>query len=139
MHTVDIIGLCVAVLLVLLCAGVLARQRYMMRAAGGQPVALKSRGEHWLYGIGRYVGGELRWYRALGIGTRPSRVLDRATLHVVTHRRPLPHEHAALPATAVVVECKTAGAAPDGEVVLALSEGGFTGFVSWLEAASRRG
>jgi hypothetical protein len=136
MHTVDLIGTCVAVLLVVVCAAVLARQRYMMRAEGGQPVAIKSNGEHWVYGIGRYVGGELRWYRAFGIGTRPSRVLDRSALHIVGHRRPLAHEHAALPATAVVVECKTTGGR-DGEIVLAISESGFTGFVSWLESASR--
>ena len=133
MHAVDVTGLCVAVVLIAVCAAVLARQRYMLRAAGGQPVAVKVRGERWVYGIGRYAGTELRWYRAFGIGTRPSRVLDQTSVQLVRHRKPLPGEQSALPSTAVVVECRD----QNGMTVLALTEDGFTGFVSWLEAASR--
>jgi hypothetical protein len=132
-HAVDIIGLCSAVLILTVCAAVLARQRYMMHIAGGQPVAVQVHSERWVYGIGRYAGGELRWYRALGLGTRPTAVLHRSALHIERHRRPLPSEHGALPETAIVVECSHGS----GTATLAFGESGFTGFVSWLEAASR--
>ena len=88
------------------------------------------RGNRWLYGIGRYDGGELRWYRALGVGTRPSRVLRRGHVEVLGRRAPRLAERGSLPPTAVIVECRT-----DGEVVaLAFGESAFTGFVSWLES-----
>ena len=86
MHTVDVVVVCVAIVLVLLSAAVLARQRYMLRLSGAVPFAVQ-RGNRWLYGIGRYQGGELRWYRALGIGTSPSRVLRRGEVEVLGHRK----------------------------------------------------
>jgi hypothetical protein len=54
-------------------------------------------------------------------------------MHILRSRPPLESERASLPAGAVVVEC-TNGA---GAAVLAFGESGFTGFVSWLAAASR--
>jgi hypothetical protein len=86
-HAVDVIAVCIAVVMVMLCAGVLARQRYMLRVQGGVPMAVHGRSNRWLYGIGRYVGGELRWYRAIGIGTRPTTVLRRADTIIVSRRR----------------------------------------------------
>jgi hypothetical protein len=120
------------VVFILAMAGVLARQRYMLRVGGAVGLAIQLHGTRWTYGIARYVGGELRWYRAMGIGTRPSKVLDRADLTILSRRSPDAHEASSLPPTAVVVECR------DGQqnCTLAFSEGAFTGFVSWLEAAS---
>ncbi|MCU1656824.1 MAG: hypothetical protein JWO57_1480 [Pseudonocardiales bacterium] len=132
MHAVDVVAVCAAVLVVLVAAAVLARQRYMLRVAGGLPVAVRVRGNRWIYGIARYAGGEFRWYRAIGIGTKPTKVLDRAGLRILTHRRPLPSELGSLPANAIVVECR----AGDGSATLAFGEGAFTGFVSWLEASA---
>ncbi|MDT4938543.1 MAG: hypothetical protein QOG80_2214 [Pseudonocardiales bacterium] len=133
MHAVDVIAVCAAVLLILALAAVLARQRYMLSVAGGQPVAVRVGNQRWIYGIGRYVGSELRWYRAIGLGTRPTAVLDRACLQILNHRPPLDSELGSLPPTAIVVECRNG----DGAASLAFGESGFTGFVSWLEAASR--
>ena len=133
MRIVDGIGICVAVVVVAFMAAVLARQRYMLNVRGGQPVAVQVRGERWVYGIGRYAGGELRWYRAIGIGTRPTKVLDRSELRILSSRAPRDSERGALPTSAVVVECSNGS----GAAVLAFGESGFTGFVSWLEAASR--
>ena len=133
MQVVDVVGICVAALIIAFMAAVLARQRYMLRVRGGQPVAVKVRGERWVYGIGRYSGGQLRWYRAIGVGTRPTKVLDRAELHILRSRPPFESERSSLPSGAVVVECTNGAAA----AVLAFGESGFTGFVSWLEAASR--
>lgn len=134
MHIVDIVAVCAAVAVVAMATAVLARQRYMLRLNGAVPLAVQ-RGHRWLYGIGRYQGGELRWYRGLGIGTRPSRVLRRGEIEVLGQRPRNPAERKLLPETAVVVECRLEG----GETVsLALGDGAFTGFVSWLESSAPR-
>ncbi|MGI8680285.1 MAG: DUF2550 domain-containing protein [Jatrophihabitans sp.] len=133
MHTVDVIAVCVAVVVLLACAAILARQRYMLRLAGAVPLAVQ-RGHRWLYGIGRYQGGELRWYRAIGIGTRPSRVLRQNHVELLARRARLPSEANSLPATVVVVECRA-----DSETfAMAFGESAFTGFVSWLESSAPR-
>ena len=132
MHTVDLVVLSVAALLVLLFAAVLARQRHMLRMRGAVPLAVQ-RGARWLYGIGRYQGGELRWYRALGVGTRPSRVLRRGEVEVLGHRTRRATERSSLPKGAVIVECR----GTDGETfAIAFGASAFTGFVSWLESSA---
>lgn len=131
MHTVDIIVVCTAVVIVVVFAAILARQRHMLRTAGALPMALQ-RGNRWLYGIGRYQDDELRFYRALGWGTHPSRVLRRGKVDVLARRPPLDTEAGVLPPTAVVVECRT-----EGETLnFAIGESAFTGFVSWLESSA---
>ena len=134
MHTIDVLALCTAAVFIVLMAGVLARQRYMLRVGGAVPLAIRVHGSRWSYGIARYVGGELRWYRAMGVGTRPSRVMARAELVIVNRREPSASERSALPATAVVVDCRHAGQ----PCTLAFSDSAFTGFVSWLEASAPR-
>jgi hypothetical protein len=130
-HTVDVILVCVAVAALVAMITILARQRYMLRATAAMPLAVQ-RGHRWLYGIARYVGGELQWYRALGIGTRPTRVLRRGEVEVVARRSPSAAEGGSLPATAVVMECRM-----DGEVlVIAIGESAYTGFISWLESSA---
>lgn len=130
-HTVDLVVVCAAVVVVLVFAAILARQRYMLRTTGALPLAIQ-RGGRWLYGVARYEGAELRFYRALGVGTRPSRVLRRGHVEVLRRRSPFASESGALPATAVVVECRT-----DGETLaFAIGESAFTGFVSWLESSA---
>ena len=130
MHTVDIIAACVAVLVVVIFMAILARQRYMLRSTGAMPLAMQ-RGTRWLYGVARYQGGELRFYRALGVGTRPTRVLRRGQVEVLGRRAPYESERGSLPQSVVVVECRV-----EGETVsFALGESAFTGFVSWLESA----
>jgi hypothetical protein len=134
-HTIDVIVVCAAAVVAVLCALVLARQRFMLHADGSTPMALRkprSAGNRWLYGVARYAGGELRWYRALGLGTRPSKVWQRADLVVVSRRSPLKDELQSLPATAIIVECRDGASDP----TFALGESAFTGFVSWLEASA---
>jgi hypothetical protein len=131
-HIVDIVVLCIAAVVLLACAIILARQRFMLRAPGSLPVALRpAPTARWQYGVARYTGGELRWYRSLGVGTRPNRILNRRDVSVVGHRSPDPQETGSLPATAIVVELRDRGA----ELALALSDGAYPGFVSWLESA----
>jgi hypothetical protein len=130
---IDIVAVCVAVLVLFACGLVLARQRFMLRAAGTIPVALRPAvSARWQYGVGRYAGGELRWYRSLGLGTRPNRVLQRRDVRVLSRRAPVSAELQALPASAVVVECRDG----DVPVYLALGESAYTGFVSWLESSA---
>lgn len=133
MHIVDIVAACVVAVVLLMCAVVLARQQFMLRASGTFPVALRlSEASRWQYGVARYAGGQLRWYRSLGLGTRPNRVLERRSAEVVGRRAVGVAESRSLPSTAVVVECR------DGaqRLFLALGEGAYTGFVSWLESSA---
>ncbi len=133
MHTVDVILVCVAVALALAMIAILARQRQMLRTMGALPLAVQ-RGNRWLYGVGRYVGAELRWYRAIGVGTRPSRVLRRGEVEVLARRGPRETEQGSLPPSVVIVECRA-----DGErFALAIGESAYTGFVSWLESSAPR-
>ncbi len=133
MHIVDVIVVCAAVAVLVACALVLARQRFMLRAPGTIPVAiLPGASARWQYGVARFAGGELRWYRSLGVGTRPNRVLERRNVKVLGRRSPLKSEHQSLPSTAVVVQCRDGNA----DVSLALGESAYTGFVSWLESSA---
>jgi hypothetical protein len=132
MHTVDVVVVCLAILAVICCAVVLARQRFMLRAPGAVPVAMRTRGGRWQYGVARYVGVELHWFRSLGLGTRPNQVLTRDQVIVLGHRDPDAAERSALPAAAVIVACRV----NERQLTLALGESAYTGFVSWLEASA---
>jgi hypothetical protein len=125
--------LVVFALIVVALALVVARQRYMLKSQGGIPLAAR-RGSRWLYGVARYEGDELRWYRAFGIGTRPTRVLHRDDLQVLGRREPTRIEMSWLPASAVIVDCRDV----QGDIAIALADGAFEGFISWLEASSPR-
>lgn len=133
MHIIDIAVVCMAALMLLACILVLARQRFMLRAEGAIPVAIRpGKATRWQYGVARYAGGEFRWYRSLGVGTRPSRVFERRELSVIGRHAPIRGDLQALPATAVVVQCRVG----DTDVYLALGESAYTGFVSWLESSA---
>jgi hypothetical protein len=131
-HTIDVIVVCAAVIVVVGCGLVLARQRFMLHADGSIPMALRTRGTRWHYGVARYADAELHWYRALGLGTRPSKVWQRNELVVVSRRSPEGSELQSLPSAAVIVQCHDG----DSDPTLALGEGAFTGLVSWLEASA---
>jgi hypothetical protein len=133
-HLLDVLVGCAAVLVVLLFAAVLARQKYILRVPGGVPLAICVRGNRWVYGVARFAGGELRWYRGIGIGARPTKVLHRSELSVLTRRAPVPAELSSLPAASIIVECRYR----TETATFGFSEGAFTGFVSWLEASAPR-
>lgn len=134
MRIVDALAIVVILVVVVAFALIVARQRYMLRSAGGIALAVRVRGNRWQYGIGRYVGEELQWFRALGIGTRPTRSLRRSELKVLRRSNPSVNDLAALPASAVIVECSDSA----GPITLGLGEGAFTGFISWLESSAPR-
>jgi hypothetical protein len=130
---VDGIAIVVLVVVIVVLALVVARQRHMLRSAGAIPLAVR-RGGRWLYGVARYDGEEFRWYRAIGLGPRPTRILHRGELKVLSRREPTANELRSLPPSAVIVECRDRS----GEITLALADGAFTGFVSWLESSAPR-
>jgi hypothetical protein len=130
----DTIGVVLVLLVVLWLALIIARQRYMVRSPGGIPLAVRGRGTRWRYGIGRYAGEELQWFGVLGLGTRPSRSLQRNELEVIGRHQVSADDRAALPAGAVIVELRDSL----GSITLGLGEGAYTGFVSWLEASAPR-
>jgi hypothetical protein len=130
---VDAIAIIALVVVIVVLALIIARQRHMLRSAGAIPLAVR-RGNRWLYGVARYDGEEFRWYRAIDLGPRPTRVLHRGRLTVLSRRDPTPNELRSLPPSAIIVECRD----DHGDITLALADGAFTGFVSWLESSAPR-
>jgi hypothetical protein len=133
-RVLDSIAVVAVVIAIILLTLVVARQRYMLRSSGGIPLAVRGHGHRWQYGVGRFAGGELQWFRAYGIGTRPSRTLRREEVLVIARHDATPNDMASLPSGAVIVECRDSV----GTITLGLGEGAYTGFVSWLESATPR-
>ncbi|MDO0925699.1 DUF2550 domain-containing protein [Streptomyces sp. TG1A-8] len=88
-------------------------------------------GKGWSYGVARYNGDRIEWYRVFSYAPRPRRVLERARIEVAGRRLPEGEEELALLSDAVVLACTHRGT----RVELAMSEDALTGFLAWLEAA----
>jgi Protein of unknown function (DUF2550) len=135
-ETVLITGL----LLVICCfLGYLVVRRVRLMRGGGVDVCLRRRpvsagGDAtagWHFGVGRYRGNELAWYRLTSLRLGPSIVLDRMLLEIVERRTLAEGEVYAIPQADSVLYCRSGGA----EVEIAMAPGVLTGFLSWLEAA----
>lgn len=138
-----ITGYIVVILLgLLIIASGLALRRLRIIRDGGVHVAYRVRGGApepgaepdaggWRLGIGHYRGEKFRWYRVLGLTTRPDRVISRAGLEIVRRREPTAAEAYAMPAEATVLACR----AETGDVELAMGVDTVTGFLSWLESS----
>ena len=129
-----VVGL--AVLLLLLLAGVVARRRWLGRGVGSFDCSLRARtsrpaGTGWALGVARYGPDEIDWFRVFGVSPRASRTLRRRDLEVLERREPSGPEAFAVMAGAIVVVCRYAGQ----RLELAMSPQAYTGFASWLEAA----
>jgi hypothetical protein len=125
----------IAVATVLICAAtVIAGRRILIERGGSVDCGLRRDSDRrWRLGLAGYQPDELRWHPVFGVRLRPSEVLRRRGLSVVTRRPANAAETSRLGPGTVVVECDTGAA--DGHVELALSEGALTGFLAWLEAA----
>lgn len=102
--------------------------------ADGDPAAPSADPDHgkgWVFGIARYSGDRIEWFRVFSYAPRPRRVLQRAGIHVIGRREPAGQEELALLAGAVILVCEHAG----DRIELALSDDALTGFLAWLEAA----
>ena len=88
-------------------------------------------GKGWVFGIGRYSGDSIEWFRVFSYAPRPRRVLPRTEIEVLGRRYPQGQEELALLSGSVVLRCLHKGA----PLELAMSDDALTGFLAWLEAA----
>jgi hypothetical protein len=95
-------------------------------SGGGTP-----NGKGWAYGIARYSGDCVEWFRVFSYAPRPRRTLERDAIVVTGRRAPEGEEELALLSDAIVLGCDHRGA----RLELAMSEDALTGFLAWLEAA----
>ncbi len=114
------------------------RRLILQRPVGTFACSLR-RGEHadgdgWSYGLGRYHGDRIEWYRIFAVSPRPKHVLSRRTLVVRVRRDAIPAETLSIPGGSLVLECTYAGE----RLELAMSPEAMTGFLSWVEAAPPR-
>lgn len=88
-------------------------------------------GKGWVFGIGRYSGDSIEWFRVFSYAPRPRRTLPRTEIEVLGRRYPEGQEELALLSGSVVLRCLHNGV----PLELAMSDDALTGFLAWLEAA----
>ncbi|WP_328469632.1 DUF2550 domain-containing protein [Streptomyces sp. NBC_00448] len=88
-------------------------------------------GKGWVYGVARYSGDRVEWFRVFSYAIRPRQVLERPSIEVTGRREPQGSEELALLSDAVVLCCVHRGV----RLELAMSDDALTGFLAWLEAA----
>ena len=124
-------GIAVALLLGLV---LLALRRRLIQRGGSFDCSLRLRqkrfGQGWALGVARYTGDQIEWYRVFGMSLRPTRVLPRDRLKILSRRKPEYPETLAIISGHVILECTEDGA----ELSLAMTEEATTGFAAWLEA-----
>ncbi|MEU6364202.1 DUF2550 domain-containing protein [Streptomyces sp. NPDC046931] len=115
------------------------RRRLIQRSGGTFDCSLRwnvpeepdTSGKGWGYGIARYSGDRVEWFRVFSYAPRPRRVLERSAIEVAGRRAPEGEEELALLSDAVILACHHRGT----RLELAMSEDALTGFLAWLEAA----
>ncbi|MEW2630954.1 DUF2550 domain-containing protein [Streptomyces sp. NPDC048389] len=115
------------------------RRRLIQRSGGTFDCSLRwnirdgqdASGKGWVYGVARYNGDRVEWFRIFSYAPRPRRVLERSAIEVLARRTPEGEEELALLSDAVVLACLHRGT----RLELAMSEDALTGFLAWLEAA----
>ncbi|MGW4203363.1 DUF2550 domain-containing protein [Streptomyces sp. NPDC004726] len=136
-----LVGVLVVVALVALGLFVFGlRRRLIQRSGGTFDCSLRwnvpeeadvPAGKGWVYGVARYNGDRIMWFRVFSYAPRPRRILERSSIEVVARRTPEGEEELALLSDAVVLGCLHQGT----RLELAMSEDALTGFLAWLEAA----
>ena len=120
----------VAIALVLLTGGFLARLRYLAGQVGSFECAMRpAGGQRWLSGVASFRLDSLEWYRLMSLSTRPSRGWRRLDLELSEARRRREQGRV------VEVHCVDATAGPDG-FDLAMMEESHSALVAWVESAS---
>ncbi|MEU5755311.1 DUF2550 domain-containing protein [Streptomyces sp. NPDC047829] len=115
------------------------RRRLIQRSGGTFDCSLRwdapeegdAGGKGWSYGVARYNGDRIEWYRVFSYSPRPRRVLERSAIEVAGRRVPDGEEELALLSDAVVLACVHR----ETRLELAMSEDALTGLLAWLEAA----
>ncbi|MCX3064108.1 DUF2550 domain-containing protein [Streptomyces beihaiensis] len=139
-----VLVLCVAAVVVLVLLGLFGfglRRRLIQRSGGTFDCSLRwgapgpgdpdASGKGWGYGVARYNGDRVEWFRVFSYSPRPRRILERAAIQVTGRRAPDGEEELALLSDAIVLSCVHR----DTRLELAMSEDALTGFLAWLEAA----
>ncbi|MFD6419139.1 DUF2550 domain-containing protein [Streptomyces sp. NPDC060194] len=130
----------VVVALVAIGLFVFGLRRRLIQRSGGTfdcslrwdvPAKADPSGKGWVYGVARYSGDRVSWFRIFSYAPRPRRVLERSAIEVVDRRAPDGEEELALLSDAIVLGCTVRGT----RIELAMSEDALTGFLAWLEAA----
>jgi hypothetical protein len=143
--TALVLGLLLLVCLLVVFLGYLIVRRIRLMRGGGVDVCLRRHppalsgpssggtdvSAGWHFGVGRYRGNELAWYRLTSLRPGPSTVLDRMDLEILDRRSVGEAEVYALPQADSVLRCRAGGS----DVEIAMAPGVLTGFLSWLEAA----
>jgi hypothetical protein len=115
------------------------RRRLIQRAGGTFDCSLRlpttpdaePSGKGWVYGVARYSGDQIEWFRVFSYAPRPRRVLQRSAIEVLRRREPHGQEELALLSDSVVLVCEHKGV----RLEMAMSDDALTGFLAWLEAA----
>lgn len=102
-----------------------------LRVAADAEAEAAPSGKGWVYGVARYSGDRIEWFRVFSYAPRPRRVLERSAIEVLHRREPQGQEELALLSDAVVLVCEHRGV----RLELAMSDDALTGFLAWLEAA----
>lgn len=115
------------------------RRRLIQRSGGTFDCSLRwnvpaepdRSGKGWVYGVARYNGDRINWFRVFSYAPRPRRMLERSAIEVQSRRAPEGEEELALLSDAVILGCAHRGV----RLELAMSDDALTGFLAWLEAA----
>ncbi|MEU3301823.1 MULTISPECIES: DUF2550 domain-containing protein [unclassified Streptomyces] len=115
------------------------RRRLIQRSGGTFDCSLRwnvpeesdHSGKGWVYGVARYSGDRVEWFRVFSYAPRPRRALERSSIEVLSRRTPEGEEELALLSDAIVLGCLHR----ETRLELAMSEDALTGFLAWLEAA----
>ncbi|WP_381794074.1 DUF2550 domain-containing protein [Streptomyces niveus] len=115
------------------------RRRLIQRSGGTFDCSLRwnvaeepdTSGKGWVYGVARYSGDRINWFRVFSYAPRPRRSLERSAIEVLARRAPEGEEELALLSDSVVLGCVHQGT----RLELAMGEDALTGFLAWLEAA----
>ncbi|GAO06419.1 DUF2550 domain-containing protein [Streptomyces lydicamycinicus] len=114
------------------------RRRLIQRSGGTFDCSLRwnvpeneTGGKGWIYGVARYNGDRIEWFRVFSYAPRPRHLLERSAIEVLERRTPQGEEELALLSDSLVLACRHRGT----RLELAMSEDALTGFLAWLEAA----
>jgi hypothetical protein len=114
---------------------VLLLRRRILQRDGGFELCLRLHpgrwGGGWVFGIGRYDGDEIAWFKTFGLSLRPRRCLARRNLEVLDRHRPDEEDESLVPPGHVVLSCRVGGRTLD----MSMEEQAVTGFLAWLESA----
>ncbi|NEE26573.1 DUF2550 family protein, partial [Streptomyces sp. SID7982] len=120
------VGLSVVVMVLLGLFVFGLRRRLIQRSGGTFDCSLRwdvseepdSLGKGWVYGVARYSGDRVDWFRVFSYAPRPRRGLERSAIEVIARRMPEGEEELALLSDSVVLGCLHRGT----RLELAMSE-----------------